>query len=147
MHYTIQPSHDGRYILLTVEGEFTAKSFMTCIIETHTLGMRLGIHHYLVDATKARNIDSILGNYKFAYTEMPKSDGVDPLAVVAGLISPEDHSHDFVETVSNNAGMPFKLFTDFDTAVAYLNAYGSPLPGSPEIRVHSPHDEASRYEK
>ena len=108
MDYAIKPSGDRSYIMLTVTGEFTAKSFMQCVIETHTLGRELGIHFYLVEATRARNIDSVFGNYKFAYTDMPKTEGIDPHAVVAVLASPDDHSHDFVETVSNNAGMPLK---------------------------------------
>lgn len=42
------------------------------------------------------------------------------MARVAGLISPGDHSHDFVETVSMNAGMFLKLFTDITEARNYL---------------------------
>lgn len=120
MEYSISISDDRCYIILKVVGEFTAGSFMKCIIEAHTLGKEMDIHRYLVDATNARNIDSAFGNYKFAYQDMKKTEGVDRLARVAGLVSPGDHSHDFVETVSTNAGLFLSLFTDLAEARDYL---------------------------
>ena len=120
MEYQIRPSEDHDYIILSVTGEFTAKSFMRCIVEAHTLGREMGIHAYLVDVRQARNVDSAFGNYDFAYSDMKKTAGIDPLARVAGLISPEDHSHDFVETTTNNAGMLLKLFTELAEAENYL---------------------------
>lgn len=120
MECSIAVSEDRNYIVLTVVGDFTAGEFMTCIVEAHTLGMERGIHCYLVDATRARNVDSAFGNYKFAYHDMKATAGIDPQARVAGLISPDDHSHDFVETVSANAGMFLKLFTELDAARDYL---------------------------
>lgn len=122
-NYQIRPSEDRTYILLKVVGEFTAKRFMTCILETHARGQELGIHNYLVDATEAKNIDTVLGNYEFAYSDIQTTEGIDPLAVVAGVVSEGDHSHDFVETVSNNAGKHLKLFTDFNQAVDYLKRF------------------------
>jgi hypothetical protein len=126
MEYSINPSADRDYILLKVVGDFTAESFMKCIIESHTLGQELGIHSYLVDVTKAKNVDSAYGNYSFAYSDMKKTEGIDPAARVAGLVSPGDHSHDFVETVSNNAGMILKLFTDSAEAMAFLSGKTTP---------------------
>jgi hypothetical protein len=120
MEYSIKASEKGDYIILTVEGDFTAKTFMKCIVESHTLGQKIGTHCYLVDVTKAKNIDSAMGAYEFAYSDMKTTKGVDRFARVAGLVSPGDHSHDFVETVSNNAGMSLKLFTDAKEAIDYL---------------------------
>ena len=120
MEYTITPSADGNYVVLKIDGDFTAKQMMTCVIESHALGKQLGLRRYLVDVRQARNIDSALGNVNFAYKDMKQVEGVDTRARVAGLVSPGDHSHDFVATVSENAGMFLKLFTDFDEAVSYL---------------------------
>jgi len=120
MKYSIKPSEKGDYIILAVEGEFTGKTFMKCILESHRLGLEMGVHSYLADVTKARNIDSALGTYQFAYSDMKKTKGVDRLAKVAGLVSPEDHSHDFVETAAHNAGMALKLLTDAKEAINYL---------------------------
>jgi len=120
MKYGIKPAENGDYIILTVEGNFTAKTFMKCIIESHTLGLEMGVHSYLVDVTNARNVDSAMGTYEFAYSDMKTTKGVDRLAKVAGLVSPGDHSHDFVETTAHNAGMSLKLFTDAKEAIEYL---------------------------
>jgi len=120
VEYRITPSQKREYIHLEVVGAFTSKTLMKCIVETHTLGMELGIHRYLMDASKARNIDSVLGTYEFAHAEMKHTEGIDPRARVAALVSPGDHSHDFVETVSQNAGMALKLFTDREEALAFL---------------------------
>lgn len=149
MEYSIKPSKDSDYIILKVSGEFTAQSFMKCIVETHTLGREMGIHSYLVDATNARNTDSAFGNYKFAYSDMKNTEGIDLLARVAGLVSPGDCSHDFVETVSNNAGMIFKLFTDPDEAKAWLTTTRHPNERANEVRTGAKmacHGKASRNE-
>lgn len=39
---------------------------------------------------------------------------------VALLVSPDDHSHDFIETVARNAGLNVTIFTDLQAAKAYL---------------------------
>ncbi len=116
MEYSIKPSEDSRYIILKIKGDFTAKEMMTCIIESHALGREIGVRSYLVDVTEARNVDSAMGNVNFAYSDMKETNGIDPHARVAGLVSPGDRSHDFVATVSANAGMSLKLFTDLDEA-------------------------------
>jgi len=125
---SISPSDEGDYIVLKVAGEFTAKDFMSSIVEAHTLGKEIGTNCYLVDATQAKNVDTAFGNYNFAYTDMKTTEGVDPLATVAGLVDPEDNSHDFVETVSHNAGMLLKLFTDREEAIAYLRKSRASAP-------------------
>lgn len=35
-------------------------------------------------------------------------------------VSPDDHSHDFIETVARNAGLSVTIFTDLQAAKAYL---------------------------
>jgi len=118
--HSIKPSKDRTHIVLTVVGEVAGQHMMKYIIEAHALGNEMGINRYLVDATGARNIDSIIGNYDFAYSDMKKTEGIDTLARVAALVSPGDKSHDFVETVLSNAGLSLKIFTDIDMALDYL---------------------------
>ena len=57
-------------------------------LETHALGMKLQIRRYLVDETEARNTDRNTENYKFAYSDMQKMEGIDREARVATLVSP-----------------------------------------------------------
>lgn len=117
--YQIKPSEDGKYIILTVVGEITGQSAMEHNIAAHALGRELGINRYLTDLRQARNIDSVIHNYEFAYEDMDSPD-VDRTAVVAILAAPDDHSHDFVETVARNAGLNVTLFRDWDEAENYL---------------------------
>ncbi|MBW1814413.1 MAG: hypothetical protein JRJ39_12290 [Deltaproteobacteria bacterium] len=71
-------------------------------LEAHTLGGKLGINRYLVDVTESRNTDSVMESYDFAYEDMKNTEGIDLYARVALLVSPGDHSHDFIETVTTN---------------------------------------------
>ena len=120
MSYKISLSKDGNYIELELEGNITRESSMKPNLESHALGMKLGIHRYLVDATKARNIESVTENYQFAYKDMAPHPGIDRDAIAAFVVSPEDHSHDFIETVLRNAGFSATLFRDRALAIRFL---------------------------
>ncbi len=91
------------------------------IKEALALGEELGLNCYLTDVTEARNEDTATSNYNYAYSEMPKVRGGErSKSRVASLVHPADHSHDFVETVSRNAGIDVRLFTDLDKALKFL---------------------------
>jgi hypothetical protein len=120
MDYTIAPSVDGLFIILKVKGNMTRRSVMQLNLETHALGRQLRIRRYLVDVTKARNTDSPIEIYDFAYADMQTAEGIDRSARVAILADPTDHSHDFVETVCRNAGLNVKKFTDRNQAGRFL---------------------------
>ena len=51
---------------------------------------------------------------------MRQMEGIDIQAKVATLVSPNDHSHDFMETVSRNAGLQVRIFTDPVEAKQFL---------------------------
>lgn len=120
MSYSISISDDKTYIIIKVKGEITGENAMNYNTESHALGRKLGISRYLVDVTEARNVDSVSRNFDFAYHDMQNRDDIDRSAHVATLVSPGDHSHDFIETVAQNAGLSVRLFTDKDAAVKYL---------------------------
>jgi len=115
---TISP--DGKYVIQKIVGEISAKLALDFNRETHAIGRRLGISRYLVDATECRNMDSPMDDYNFAYSDMPDDPGIDRNAVVAMLVDPKDHSHDFLETVCKNAGLNVTIFRDRDAAVRHL---------------------------
>lgn len=120
MHCTIAPSKDGKFIILKVVGEINSQTAMKQNLEAHAVGKKMGISRYLVDVTEARNTDSVMGNYDFAYSDMKKTEGIDIHARVAILISPGDHSHDFIETVALNAGLNVRIFTGPELAREFL---------------------------
>lgn len=120
MSYTIYPSEDRKYIVLKHWGEINGKLSMKRVLEAHTLGVELEITKYLIDLTEARNMDSVIESYTYAYEDMKTPPGISPNARVAMLVSPEDHSHDFVETVLKNTGHNVTLFRDLELAANYL---------------------------
>jgi len=120
MKYTIKPSADGLYIVLKVKGEITREQAMKQNVEAHALGRKLGINRYLVDATQCRNVETVSNNYGFAYQDMAEADDIDRTARVATLVSPDDHSHDFIETVAKNSGLNMTLFRNRKQAVEHL---------------------------
>lgn len=120
MDYTITPSEDGQYIIIKVIADITPTIAMRYTTESHKMGREMGIHKYLVDATEAKNISKAFENYRFAYHSSDDIPDFDPLACVAALISPDDSSHDFIETVTKNAGLDVTFFTDREEAVNHL---------------------------
>ncbi len=120
MGYTITPSADGKYILLKITGNIDRHLAMQYNLEAHKIGQELGIDRYLVDATESRNVESSIESYEFAYKDMHDTPAIDRSARVAALVSPDDHSHDFIETVTRNSGLDMTLFTDREEAIRHL---------------------------
>ena len=118
--YSINLSENGQYIILKLFGDVTRDLAIKQIPEAHALGRKLGIHRYLVDATEARNVDTINGNYRFAHKDMQENPNIDKYARVAILVSKEDYSHDFAETTSRASGLNVTLFRDRAMAVRHL---------------------------
>lgn len=119
MSYTITPSKNGKYIIVKLKGDIDTQIAMSYTIESHALGKKLGINRYFVDLSKSRNVESVADNYKYAY-EDTKTPLIDKSARVAALVAPDDHSHDFIETVLQNSGFSIRIFTDKKLAVRYL---------------------------
>lgn len=86
----------------------------------HAQGRELGINRYFVDMTEARNAERVVGNYEFAHEDMRRDQSIEKDVRVAILVSPEDHSHDFVETALRNAGHNVTLFRDRELALRHL---------------------------
>jgi hypothetical protein len=126
MDYSITPSIDGTFIILKIRGNINREIATRLNLETHALGRQLNVRRYLVDVTEARNTDTVIGNYNFAYSDMQKMEGIDKRARVATLVSPGDHSHDFTEMVSRNAGLNVRIFTDLYKAKQFLMHNDSP---------------------
>jgi hypothetical protein len=126
MDYTISPSIEGTFIILKVKGNITRQGMMQKIFEAHAFGKQLQVRRYLVDVTEAKNTDEVIENYMFAYSDMQEAEGIDKYARVAALVSPNDHSHDFVETVVRNSGLNFSLFTELNLAERFLMYEYSP---------------------
>ena len=120
MSYSVKPSEDGKYIILKHWGEIDRKLTTQRNLEAHALGAELGITRHLVDLTEAKHVDTVINTYEFAYKDMRLLPGINKDARVAVLVSPDDHSHDFVETVTRNAGQNVTLFRNREAAIRHL---------------------------
>ena len=119
MNHSVTLSENGKYVILKAAGVISRLQVIQYFIEAHTLGVQHGLNRYLVDFTECRNTDTVLRNYTLAYQDM-KDPRIDPSACTALLVSPIDHSHDFLETLLNNSGHDVTLFHDHDLAVWHL---------------------------
>ncbi len=122
MNYSIKVSETGDYILIDVHGDLNSEIALQYTTESHKLGNELGIMKFLVDLSKATNVQMVGDNYNFVNQDIAKAPAVDRKAKVAFLVSKEDHSHDFIETVLRNRGYNVSLFRDKDEALAHLLA-------------------------
>ena len=120
MAYAIKLSDDRKYIVIMVEGFVDNDMAMEYTIESQRLGKKEGISRYLVDLTQSRNVQSVGLNFEFIDRDLRSTDEVDIRGRVALLVSPEDHSHDFIETLSINRGINVRLFRNRADAVAHL---------------------------
>ena len=120
MSYSVKPSEDGKYIILKHYGEIDRALTTQRNQEAHALGAKLGISRHLVDLTEARHVDTVMNTYEFAYEDMQFLPRINKNARVAVLVSQDDHSHDFVETVTRNAGQNVTLFRDREAAIQHL---------------------------
>jgi hypothetical protein len=119
--YSITISEDGTFIHVQAGGNITRELVVSTALEVSRLAKDMNIHKALLDFSQARNVEPVFQIYEMAYTDMNRAE-IDKTLTLACLISPEDHSFDFLETVLRNAGFIFKLFTDDDATMDFLNA-------------------------
>ncbi|MBK8596528.1 MAG: hypothetical protein IPP07_16500 [Holophagales bacterium] len=132
MAYTIGVSPDRVFLVITVLGSLTSEEASKYTAEAKSVGTRLGIERVLVDVTGAVNADFTEDSYDFAYRRLPQLSAHGAVPRVATLVSPDDHSHDFILLVSQNAGFNVTLFRNRDAAEKHLRApEGAPHEGDP----------------
>lgn len=119
MQYQTSLSADQRYVYTKITGLVNVASMLECVLAAHQLARQAGVNRHLMDLTDARNYLSTLQNYHFAYNDMNRLD-IDRLARIAMLVNPNDHSHDFLETLLRNNGRDVTLFTSREEAERYL---------------------------
>lgn len=120
MTYDISIGPGSAYIKIIVIGNINNKAAMEINAESNEYGRKNKIYKYLMDLQNARNVEDILQNYNFAYRDMKADERIDRKAIVALVVSPDDHSHDFIETVSLNTGLNVRIFRDLQKAIDYL---------------------------
>lgn len=120
MGYTIRISDDNSIIMITVVGVVDSNLALEYTVKSHQLGREIGILNFLVDLIGARNMQSPVENYDFVISDLDESQFIDRRAKVAMLVSPDDDSHNFIETISRYSGYNVKIFRKLEDALGFL---------------------------
>ena len=119
MGHEISIAGSGVYLICRVTEPITMDVARAFTAALDAASRAHGIKRFLVDVRAAPNVASVLQNYRFANVDMSEM-ALQRDVRSATLVAPDDHSHDFVETVSQNAGYGVRLFRDEAAAVAWL---------------------------
>lgn len=119
MSYDIFTSENGNYIVCRVNGAITVDIAREFTKKLSDLTRSTNIKRVLSDVRNARNELGTLENYYYAYKDMGEFN-IQRNSRSAILVDPVDKSHDFVETVAQNAGYNVKVFQDETAAIAWL---------------------------
>ena len=115
----IKVSDNGKYIIVRVNEDMTRTLAESLGLEAMHLGIKKNLSKFLYDLRNSRNKETINANYIFAKQDLKRLDP-NPANKIAMLTSPNDKSHDFIETVLRNAGYNVKLFIVEEEAIIWL---------------------------
>ena len=119
MKYKISLSEDGSYVHVRIFQPITAELERIFTEEAIKIARENSVLRYLGDVRGVSNVASPSDKYMLANKEI-KQFGLDPASQVAVLVSPGDHTHDFIETVFRNTGVDFRLFENEGEALDWL---------------------------
>ena len=117
----IRAAEDKSYVILEFSGDLSGDSAMKSVVEANALARELGTNRFLLDVSRARNVDTPAENYSFASFKITHTEGVNTTARITALASPGDRSHNFIVQVFQNFGMDVTLFTDRHQALRHLS--------------------------
>ena len=120
MGYSISLSENKKYIICRVNGKITRDVARQFTGELDRLSRSHKIKRFLTDVRDAQNALSTFEKYDFAYKDMAEMD-LQRDVRSAVLVGETDKTHDFVATVTQNAGYGVRIFHDEDTAIEWLN--------------------------
>jgi hypothetical protein len=127
--YEVDVSGSNRHPQLVVVRVYTpATEALTLrfLGEAVAMARQHGVDRYLVDTRRAPGLRSSVGDYDLAYRRLREL-GFPRGARAAFLASEGDDSHSFFETVAQNAGYNWRLFTEESAALEWLGRQGAPL--------------------
>ncbi len=120
MEFKISISENGKYLIVDVFQAITGELEKNFLKESIEVIKAHNIKNIFVDVSTVQNIARITDNYKFAYDETKRL-GHPRDVKIAVFVNPEDHSHDFMETLFKNAGYNCNIFQDKSSAIEWLN--------------------------
>ena len=119
MKYEISVSETGDYVIARILDFMDRKMAETYMNDLQRACVENNLSRILIDVRTAINVMSTTSEYWFVHEAVKKS-GLKQSNRLAMLTRPDDHSHDMVGTISQNAGYNMHLFRDENEAVAWL---------------------------
>ncbi|MBL8062215.1 MAG: hypothetical protein JNK32_04300 [Anaerolineales bacterium] len=107
---------------MKIIGEIDSADMFKYNLEAHALARSVCVRRFLLNLIEARNVNSVIDDYDFAYKNIGPSPEFLHGIRVALLVSPDDHSHDFINILFKNTGETIDLFVDQEEAVSFLLA-------------------------
>ena len=120
MSHELSVSDNNVYLIMTISGDLTNELANRQMADLYQLANSVGIKKFLIDLVNCRFVGSTVEQYEYTTNEMPRTGFVNRADRFAFLVDVDDHSHDFVETVSRNNGYDVCLFRERDKAIRYL---------------------------
>ena len=117
---SIKVSKDSTYIIMKQTGYINKNLGVAYNIEAHKLAGNLRINKFLVDLTETKNMDTFVEKYEFAYKDLQNLPEIFKKEIIAMVVAPRDHSHDFVEKISRKIGFNVTIFRDIHAAEEYI---------------------------
>lgn len=124
MTYKITVSEDNLYLVCRITGAIDGDVARDFSVALDALGLERNIRCYLTDVRNAHNTLSYGENFHFVNQDMAAM-GIRRGTRVATLIRRDDKVHQFLETLTHNAGYNMRIFHDETDAVAWLTAGAS----------------------
>lgn len=119
MKYTVSVSNDRRYIVVFIDGPMTTELALKVGKQANQLAQENKINSMLYDLRKSINVQNGFKNYEFGYKDVG-SVNFNKANKIALLTDPDDHSHDFIETVMINNGYNVHIFSNQKEAIDWL---------------------------
>lgn len=119
--YNIILCQNRKLILVEVFNPVTLDLAVSFTKSFVSLGNSHKLSHTVIDVRKTKSTSSILDKYIFAY-EKAEQTGLSRSWRIALLKKVNDTSLDFIETVMINAGYQFKIFTNEQFALNWLES-------------------------
>lgn len=120
MEYTLRISEDGLYVIITTTGSLTNESSLEQTTVVKEFARKYKLNKLFYDMVDCRYTGSIIGHYTYANDLMTASEHISRADRVVILVDQDDHSHDFLETVSKNNGFDVTIFRNREDAIRHL---------------------------
>lgn len=119
MDYKIKIVESKNYIVMKIFSDITLEVAREFTRDLAATVERTKIQNIFCDARGSRNVISTFDNYTYGYREMAEL-GLRQNIRSAVVIDPEDKTHNFIETVIQNAGYVTRMFKDENEALEWL---------------------------